>query len=107
MNLSSLLRRTFIGRPVPATEDIQQRILRMLEDRVIATTDEIAETLMSDLPDDIRHRELAQAAQILVNQGIVEARAVEGLDAGRTVDPVYTDGPIRLTLLRRDSSIAS
>ena len=53
----------------------------MLADRGVATTEEIAATLLSDLPDDARTHELAQAAQILVNRAEIEAHAVLGPDA--------------------------
>ncbi len=99
MTLKTLLRRTFIGRPVPVTEDIQDRILRVLQDRGVAAMSDIADLIMSDLPDDVRDRELTQAAQILVNRRQIEARAIDGLEAGRTIDPVHATGPLRLTIL--------
>lgn len=106
MSISALLRRTFLGRPIPATEDIQRRLLTYLQGRGFATMSEIADAMMSDLPEDVRARELTQAAQILVNQKRIEARAVDGPEAGRTIDPVRAAGPFRLSLLPRAESPA-
>lgn len=99
MSISTLLKRTFVGRATPATEDIQQRILSYLSGRGFALESEIGDVLMTDLPPDARRRELMQAAQILVNRKLVEARAVDGPEAGKRIDPVHADGPVRLELL--------
>lgn len=105
MRLAPLLHRVFTGRGDPTTEDIQRRIRGYLDrhdGRAEAAA--LADQVMSDVPDAARDGQLRQAAQILVNRGLIRAWS-----GGRPVDPVHAPGDLTFTRAdgpREDASTA-
>ena len=72
------------GGDVPPTEDVQNSILRMLQDHGKVEAMQVVDLLYSNHAKDRMLREVLQAAQILVNHGQIQA-----FDAGTRIDPVY------------------
>ena len=85
---------------MPETERIQESILNLLQDRNEITPDMMIELIYTNHPYDRMLPEILQAAQILVNKGMI--RAFEITDSKitqyKTCDPVYGDGSLILTL---------
>lgn len=78
------------GGDVPQTEQIQNSILLLLEDRSEISAREVIELLYNNHPLDRILHEILQAAQILVNKGMLIALS-NNLEHNRTIaiDPVY------------------
>ncbi|WP_420548295.1 hypothetical protein [Curvivirga sp.] len=72
------------GGDVPRTEDVQNSILKLLQDHGKIEAIQVVELLYNNHARDRMVREVLQAAQILVNHGQILA-----FDADRRIDPVY------------------
>lgn len=97
MSLFQTFRRLLIGNATPSTESVQRQILNYLDGN--GPSDAAVLYQRIDLSDYSSHPTMLidQAAQILVNQGLISATR-----NGKPVDPVNAAGTYKAAIKRRE-----